>query len=179
MAGVFRARAPPPEFVDLVQQLLQYDPGRRPPALLACTHPFFDELRGPGVSRLQDGRVRLSASLSAPPPPPPPSQLALDGLDAPPQLFNFSSDEIVGPGAMSLRAALVPVHARTHANYFDHVHAGAKRAHGGGGGVSALSVPVTPFPDVPVGGDDSEILATAIRMGGILPAGAVRFPLSR
>lgn len=50
MTDLFRSHAPPPEFVDLVQHLLQYDPSRRPSAIHACAHPFFDELRAPGVS---------------------------------------------------------------------------------------------------------------------------------
>mmetsp|Transcript_2729 Transcript_2729/g.6608 ORF Transcript_2729/g.6608 Transcript_2729/m.6608 type:complete len:449 (-) Transcript_2729:83-1429(-) len=51
---VFRSLAPP-EAIDLLSKLLQYDPTVRFTPLEACAHPFFDELRDPEM-RLPNGR---------------------------------------------------------------------------------------------------------------------------
>ncbi|KAK9907460.1 hypothetical protein WJX75_004076 [Coccomyxa subellipsoidea] len=51
---VFSKRLPT-DAVDLVATLLQYSPVRRCSALQALTHPFFDELREPGIT-LPNGR---------------------------------------------------------------------------------------------------------------------------
>ncbi len=53
-ARVFRNRAPPAA-VDLVSQFLRYIPSSRLHPFDALAHPFFDELREPGV-RLPNGR---------------------------------------------------------------------------------------------------------------------------
>lgn len=45
---VFRSRTPP-EAIDLVSRILQYDPNARVSPLEACAHPFFDELRDPNT----------------------------------------------------------------------------------------------------------------------------------
>jgi serine/threonine protein kinase len=45
---VFRSRTPP-EAIDLVSRILQYDPTSRVSPLEACAHPFFDELRDPNT----------------------------------------------------------------------------------------------------------------------------------
>lgn len=45
---VFRSRTPP-EAIDLVSRILQYDPNARVTPLEACAHPFFDELRDPNT----------------------------------------------------------------------------------------------------------------------------------
>lgn len=81
---VFRSHTPP-EAIDLVSRILQYDPTRRLRPLEACTHLFFDELRNPDT-RLPNGR-RL-----------------------PPCLFNFSREELVG--YEHLYTQLVPDWAR-------------------------------------------------------------------
>ncbi|CEP16757.1 hypothetical protein [Parasitella parasitica] len=46
LSKVFRSRAPP-EALDLLSRILQYDPKLRPTASEAMVHPFFDELRNP------------------------------------------------------------------------------------------------------------------------------------
>ena len=51
---VFGTKRPPAEALDLIAGLLVYDPTRRLGALQALAHPFFDELRKPGV-RLPGG----------------------------------------------------------------------------------------------------------------------------
>ncbi|KAI8097050.1 kinase-like domain-containing protein [Halteromyces radiatus] len=43
---VFRSRTPP-EAIDLISHVLQYNPQSRPTASEALVHPFFDELRNP------------------------------------------------------------------------------------------------------------------------------------
>ncbi|CAO3591999.1 unnamed protein product [Absidia cylindrospora] len=43
---VFRSRTPP-EAIDLITHVLQYNPQSRPTASEALVHPFFDELRNP------------------------------------------------------------------------------------------------------------------------------------
>ncbi|ORX50513.1 Pkinase-domain-containing protein [Hesseltinella vesiculosa] len=43
---VFRQRTPP-EAIDLISHILQYNPQARPTASEAMVHPFFDELRNP------------------------------------------------------------------------------------------------------------------------------------
>ena len=45
----------PQDAIQLVAQLLQYSPGQRLSALQVCAHPFFDELRQPGL-RLPTGQ---------------------------------------------------------------------------------------------------------------------------
>jgi serine/threonine protein kinase len=44
----------PPDAIDLLDRLLVYSPQKRPIALFALTHPFFDELRDPRT-RLPNG----------------------------------------------------------------------------------------------------------------------------
>jgi len=51
---VFRSRTPP-DAIDLVSRILQYDPISRVSPLEVCAHPFFDELRQP-TTRLPNGR---------------------------------------------------------------------------------------------------------------------------
>lgn len=51
---VFSKRMPA-DAIDLVSKLLQYSPQKRFTALQAMTHPFFDELREPGI-RLPSGK---------------------------------------------------------------------------------------------------------------------------
>ncbi|KAG7668763.1 hypothetical protein Ndes2437B_g07173 [Nannochloris sp. 'desiccata'] len=53
---VFGTKRPPAEALDLIAGLLVYDPARRLSALQALAHPFFDELRKPGV-KLPGGGV--------------------------------------------------------------------------------------------------------------------------
>ena len=57
-----------PEAVDLLSQLLEYMPSKRPKAVQVCFHPFFDELREPG-------------------------KVLPSGAPLPP-LFDFSSEEV-------------------------------------------------------------------------------------
>eukprot|EP00181_Compsopogon_caeruleus_P003873 CAMPEP_0184679138 /NCGR_PEP_ID=MMETSP0312-20130426/1959_1 /TAXON_ID=31354 /ORGANISM="Compsopogon coeruleus, Strain SAG 36.94" /LENGTH=414 /DNA_ID=CAMNT_0027128395 /DNA_START=340 /DNA_END=1584 /DNA_ORIENTATION=- len=52
---VFRNRSPP-EAVDLVKNLLLFDPSRRLKPESALAHEFFDELRDPGTTRLPNGK---------------------------------------------------------------------------------------------------------------------------
>lgn len=51
---VFRSRTPP-EAIDLISHLLQYNPHGRLTAIEAMVHPFFDELRHP-ETRMANGR---------------------------------------------------------------------------------------------------------------------------
>ncbi|KAG2180713.1 hypothetical protein INT44_003720 [Umbelopsis vinacea] len=51
---VFRSRTPP-EAIDLISHLLQYNPNSRLTAIEAMIHPFFDELRHP-ETRMANGR---------------------------------------------------------------------------------------------------------------------------
>lgn len=51
---VFRS-ATPPEAIDLVSKLLEYNPAGRLTPLQTCAHPFLDELRNPST-RLPNGR---------------------------------------------------------------------------------------------------------------------------
>ena len=53
---VFGSKKVPQEGIDLVACLLVYDPRKRLTALEAMAHPFFDELRKPGVS-LPNGKA--------------------------------------------------------------------------------------------------------------------------
>lgn len=46
----------PEEAIDLISQMLQYDPQRRISAIEALCHPFFDPLRDPSA-RLPDGKL--------------------------------------------------------------------------------------------------------------------------
>jgi glycogen synthase kinase 3 beta len=82
---VFRSRTPP-EAIDLVSRILQYDPTSRVSPLEACSHPFFDELRDPNTV-LPSGR-KLPIS----------------------RLFNFTSAEMTGYS--HLYSKLVPEWAR-------------------------------------------------------------------
>jgi serine/threonine protein kinase len=82
---VFRSRTPP-EAIDLVSRILQYDPTSRVSPLEACAHPFFDELRDPNTV-LPSGR-KLPIS----------------------RLFNFTSAEMTGYS--HLYSKLVPEWAR-------------------------------------------------------------------
>jgi glycogen synthase kinase 3 beta len=52
---VFRS-ATPPEAIDLVSKLLEYNPAGRLTPLQTCAHPFLDELRNPNT-RLPNGRA--------------------------------------------------------------------------------------------------------------------------
>uniref|UniRef100_A0A7E4W104 Glycogen synthase kinase-3 n=1 Tax=Panagrellus redivivus TaxID=6233 RepID=A0A7E4W104_PANRE len=52
---VFRT-ATPPEAIDLVSKLLEYNPAGRLSPLQTCAHPFLDELRNP-ATRLPNGRA--------------------------------------------------------------------------------------------------------------------------
>ena len=54
---VFRSRTSP-DSIDLVSQLLQYEPNHRPNGVGAIVHEFFDELRDPNT--------RLSSSKGLP-----------------------------------------------------------------------------------------------------------------
>lgn len=73
-----------PEALELLSQLLVYEPQGRINPLKACAHPFFDELRQPNVT-LPNGNPL-------------------------PDLFNFSPDEIAILGSMNLHHVLVPPH---------------------------------------------------------------------
>jgi serine/threonine protein kinase len=50
-----RKPSPPPEAIDLITQLLQYNPNKRIKAIDALAHPFFDELRDP-KTKLPNGK---------------------------------------------------------------------------------------------------------------------------
>ncbi|KAJ3338541.1 regulator of ime2 [Gonapodya sp. JEL0774] len=52
---VFRNRPTTPEAIDLISRTLEYTPQTRLTAVEALVHPFFDELRQPGI-RLPNGR---------------------------------------------------------------------------------------------------------------------------
>ncbi|KAJ1969198.1 glycogen synthase kinase 3, partial [Dimargaris xerosporica] len=83
LSRVLRNRAPN-DAVDLLGKLLDYTPSSRLDALEAMVHPFFDDLRQPG--------------------------LTLPNGSAPPPLFNFTLAELsVRP---ELRHKLVPEHSR-------------------------------------------------------------------
>lgn len=56
--------------IDLVSNLLKYDPEQRSSPIKACAHPFFDELRDPN--------------------------LKMPGDKPPPELFNFKEGELLG-----------------------------------------------------------------------------------
>lgn len=71
----------PADAVALVGHLLQYAPTTRLTALGVCGHPFFDELRAPGM-RLPSGQ-------------------------APPPLWNFSASELAS-ATPELRARIMP-----------------------------------------------------------------------
>jgi glycogen synthase kinase 3 beta len=78
---VFRPRTPP-EAIQLISKLLEYNPSARLTSLEACAHAFFDELREPG-NKLPNGR------------------------DLPP-LFNLTAHELsIQP---HLNAKLIPAH---------------------------------------------------------------------
>ncbi|SAM04945.1 hypothetical protein [Absidia glauca] len=51
---VFRSRTPP-EAIDLITHVLQYNPQSRPTASEALVHPFFDELRNPDT-KMSNGK---------------------------------------------------------------------------------------------------------------------------
>lgn len=50
-----KPNAPPPEAIDLITQLLQYNPTKRVNPIDALAHPFFDELRDP-KTKLPNGK---------------------------------------------------------------------------------------------------------------------------
>jgi glycogen synthase kinase 3 beta len=52
---VFKSRSTTMECLDMIGKLLDYTPTNRLTAIEAMTHPFFDELRQPGV-KLPNGR---------------------------------------------------------------------------------------------------------------------------
>lgn len=81
---VFKARAVPPEALDLISKVLQYTPSSRLKPWEVCAHPFFDELR--------EQSTRL-----------PPSGKAL------PALFNFTLEEQAS--AKGLLHKLIPPYA--------------------------------------------------------------------
>lgn len=78
---VFRSK--PPEAVDLVSKLLQYNPSLRVKPYEALAHPFFDELREPNLI-LPNGKT-------------------------PPPIFNFSEVEVKAAGGYLSK--LIPKHA--------------------------------------------------------------------
>jgi len=78
---VFRNKAPP-DAVDLVASLLLYVPSARLTALQVMAHPFFDELREPGV-KLPNGKP-------------------------PPELFNFTESEMALARELGLFEKLLP-----------------------------------------------------------------------
>ncbi|KAI8976091.1 kinase-like domain-containing protein [Pilobolus umbonatus] len=81
LSKVFRSRTPP-EAIDLLSHILQYDPKTRPTASEAMVHPFFDELRNP-ETKMATGREL-------------------------PELFDFSKEELsIRP---DLLHKLVPPH---------------------------------------------------------------------
>ncbi|CEG65746.1 Putative CMGC/GSK protein kinase [Rhizopus microsporus] len=83
LAKVFRSRTPP-EAIDLLSHILQYDPRKRLTASEAMVHPFFDELRNP-ETKMANGRDL-------------------------PELFNFTREELsVRP---DLIHKLVPAHCK-------------------------------------------------------------------
>jgi serine/threonine protein kinase len=81
---VFRSHTPP-EAVDLVSQMLQYNPTQRISMLDALSHPLFDELREQGVT-MPNGKPL-------------------------PPLFDFSDEEREYIPQSTL-ARLIPIHAR-------------------------------------------------------------------
>jgi len=78
---VFRNKAPP-DAIDLVANILLYVPSQRLTALQVMAHPFFDELREPGV-KLPNGK-------------------------SPPELFNFTESEIALARELGLWEKLQP-----------------------------------------------------------------------
>jgi len=84
---VFRNKAPP-DAVDLVSKLLRYDPTTRLEAFEVLAHPFFDELRHPGL------KLPNNKSL--------------------PELFNFTEAELKQAEEMGLSAKIVPPHAKPY-----------------------------------------------------------------
>ncbi|KAK9488920.1 kinase-like domain-containing protein [Lipomyces starkeyi] len=88
-AKVFRKG--PPDAIDLISRLLEYNPNQRLSAIESMCHPFFDELRDP-FTKLPDSRHPENPSHELPP------------------LFNFSLHELsIAP---ELNDKLVPRHAR-------------------------------------------------------------------
>eukprot|EP01105_Mastigella_eilhardi_P016919 TRINITY_DN3880_c0_g1_i1.p1 TRINITY_DN3880_c0_g1~~TRINITY_DN3880_c0_g1_i1.p1 ORF type:complete len:511 (-),score=150.12 TRINITY_DN3880_c0_g1_i1:28-1560(-) len=69
--------------IDLVSHMLQYAPAKRPTALEACAHPFFDELRNT------------------------PNLVMPNGNAAPP-VFNFTSEELAAIKQQGLEKVLLP-----------------------------------------------------------------------
>jgi serine/threonine protein kinase len=82
-AKVFRNRAPA-DAIDFISKLLRYDPKSRIDPLDALAHPFFNELREPGV-KLPNGK------------------------DLPP-IFEFTSDEIRVMTERNTLSSIVPPH---------------------------------------------------------------------
>jgi serine/threonine protein kinase len=77
-----RKPAPPPEAVDLITQLLQYNPNKRIKPIDALAHPFFDELRDP-KARLPNGKPL-------------------------PNLFDFDADELRMLSDPNLKYKIIP-----------------------------------------------------------------------
>jgi len=77
-----RKPQPPPEAVDLLQQLLKYNPTERVQPLDALAHPFFDELR--------DAKAKLPNGRPLPP------------------LFDLSSDELRMLSDPELKYKIIP-----------------------------------------------------------------------
>ncbi|OMH85628.1 Glycogen synthase kinase-3 beta [Zancudomyces culisetae] len=82
-AKIFRSRATP-EAVDLITKLLEYTPNSRLSAIQAMAHPFFEELRQPG--------------------------LTLPNGDPIPALFDFAAEEL--SARPDLARSLIPPHIR-------------------------------------------------------------------
>uniref|UniRef100_A0A914C6R6 Glycogen synthase kinase-3 n=1 Tax=Acrobeloides nanus TaxID=290746 RepID=A0A914C6R6_9BILA len=88
-ARVFRSTTPP-EAIDLISKLLEYNPAARLTPLQVCAHPFFDELRNPST-RLSNGN-RL------------------------PPLFDFTPQELMQPEFQTdLKHQLIPKHLEDEA----------------------------------------------------------------
>ncbi|ORZ19875.1 Pkinase-domain-containing protein [Absidia repens] len=128
LSKLFRSSTPQ-DALDLLTQLLQYDPDKRLTAIEAMTHPFFNELRSsPGaVSSSSSSSSSSSTSTSPSIPTPTTSKLStkaitdVNGLPVStptdttqhpwPPLFNFTKEELmIRP---DLKSKLVP-----HDNYF-------------------------------------------------------------
>lgn len=86
---VFRASTPP-EAIDLISKMLEYDPSKRIKPMDALAHPFFDELREQSISLPDDAAL--------------------------PELFDFSLTELLEVD-VSTREVIVPKHRRDSSNW--------------------------------------------------------------